>query len=86
MVVGGPGTKGWLENLELFGNKGGGVLAWAGGNPTLSGCILRDHNIHATQQKGTGMGLCVAASSRDQATVGPGNVFTDNRAGNIVRE
>ena len=55
-----------------------------GGDPTLTGCILRDHAYEEDGERGCGCGVYVASSAYGTVTVGADCVFARNDEGDIV--
>ena len=53
---------------------------YAGGDPTLSGCTLRDH------ARGEAAGVFVRSNAAGKATVGADCVFARNAGGDVVRQ
>ena len=74
-----------IEGCEIWCNMGPGVNVREGGDPSLFGCTLRDHN--GTAFKGSGCGVYVHADSAGKATGGAGScIFARNSGGDVVRE
>ena len=69
-----------LIGNEIWGSRRGGVEIDEGGDPFLSGNIIRDH---AGED---GVGVLVCRSSHGLATILPDNVFLRNEGGDVVRE
>ena len=84
MVARGVNTKGRLERREIWSNEEGpGVHVKGGGDPTLVGCIIRDHR--KSEREGSGCGLYVRTDAAGKATA-TGCVFVRNAGGDIVRK
>ena len=76
------GARPRLIGTEIWGNGVAGVTADHGGDPFLSGNIIRDH----TGAHDRGRGVIVRHTSLGLATILPDNVFLRNEGGDVVRE
>ena len=78
VLVSDPGTKGRLEDCELWGNADCAVWVQQEGDPTLLHCAVHDEVDAA--------GVYVDATAAGKATVGEDCVFARNAGGDIVRK
>ena len=79
--MGNPATKGRVERCSIWGNHLGGVWAQQQGDPTVVGCVIRDHT-----WGDWAFGIHVDFSSHRLATIGVDCVFARNVSGDLVRE
>ena len=83
VAVYGRGAKGRLDGCEVWANAEGGVWVAGGGNPSIAGCIIRDH-AGVWGGHGSGCGVYARASAAG-VTVAPDCVFARNAGGDVVR-
>ena len=83
LVISGVGTKGRLEDCEVWGNSICGLYVMEEGDPTLARCTVRDHAGRGDEE-GSGCGVYVDPTARGNATVGADCVFARNAKGGLV--
>ena len=83
LAITGAGTKGRLEDCEVWGNSICGLYVMEEGDPTLARCTVRDHAGRGDEEC-IGCGVFVAESSRGMAAVGADCIFTRNAGGDVV--
>ena len=70
----------------MWANASCGVMVQSGGDPTLIGCLIRDHAYTGGKRAiCSGCGVFVPPSAAGKAVIDGSCVFARNEGGNVVR-